>query len=162
MNCWWLFLVLPWHPICAQAVLQLGTDSKKHLLKRQLVKSENYSFPTHDKEAAQQQICSSSSQLSARWTLDGKVTYWLCGESRFCMWIPPSQIRTFLDMDYIFYDMSLFFFFNETFTLLQHLRKHSYELHWFHCLVYTYQWQPVSLSSKSRSQMHINKIQAEN
>lgn len=54
------------------------------------------------------------------------------------------------------------FFFNETFTLLQHLRKHSYELHWFHCLVYTYQWQPVSLSSKSRSQMHINKIQAEN
>lgn len=52
MNCWWLFLVLPWHPICAQAALQLGTDSKKHLLKRQLVKSENYSFPTHDKEGS--------------------------------------------------------------------------------------------------------------
>lgn len=131
MNGWWWFLVLPWHPICAQAAIQLGTDIKKHLLKRQLVQSENYSFPTHDKEAAQQRICSCSMQLSARWvrgwTLDGKVTYWLCGESRFCMWIFPSQIRTFLDIDYILHEVRFgcffFFFFNETFLLLQHLKK---------------------------------------
>lgn len=55
------------------------------------------------------------------------------------MWISPSQIRTFLDTDCVFYEVR--FFFNETFTLLQHLKKHSNELHWFHGLVHMYQWK---------------------
>lgn len=153
MNCCWLFLVLPWHLICARAVRQLGTDSKNTFCKTKYwkVPVKLRSFPTHDKKQHTDRFALCSTELNTRrircQTLCDKVTYWFCKEPRFCMWIFPFQMRTFPDVNYEFHKI----IFNETFNLLQHLKKHSNGLYQLYCLLYIHEWQTVSLSSKSRS-----------
>lgn len=149
------FLFYPWHPICARAVLQLGTESENTFCKTNQwkVSVKLQSFPIHGKESSTPTDLLSVQQswIQDESNVEHCMTKWLicfvkyldfiCGffflRSRH-VWI---QTMCFIRWDFL----------NKTFILLQPLKKHSNGLHQLHCLLCIYQWQTVLLSSKSRS-----------